>query len=48
MGDVFVFPLKMLGYSLNSEVESELNEARDILLDVAPHILALDSDTSGD
>jgi spermidine/putrescine-binding protein len=48
MGDVFVFPLKMLGYSLNSDVESELNEARDILLDVAPHILALDSDTYGD
>ena len=48
MGDVFVFPLKMLGYSLNTEVESELEEARGILLDVAPHILALDSDTYGD
>ncbi len=48
MGDVFVFPLKMRGYSLNTEVESELEEARTILLDVAPHILALDSDTYGD
>lgn len=48
MGDVFVFPLKMLGYSLNSDVQSELEEARKILLDCAPHILALDSDTYGD
>lgn len=48
MGDVFVFPLKMLGYSLNTEVESELEEARQILLECAPHILALDSDTYGD
>jgi len=44
MGDVFVFPLKMLGYSLNSVDSGELEEARQILLDVAPHILALDSD----
>jgi spermidine/putrescine transport system substrate-binding protein len=44
MGDVFVFPLKMLGYSLNSVDDGELEEARQILLDVAPHILALDSD----
>lgn len=48
MGDVMVFPLKLLGYSLNSEVESELEEARQILLEVAPHVLALDSDTYGD
>ncbi|MFP5343653.1 MAG: PotD/PotF family extracellular solute-binding protein [Candidatus Limnocylindria bacterium] len=48
MGDVFVFPLKMLGYSLNSDVESELEEARQILLECAPHILALNSDTYGD
>jgi len=48
MGDVFVFPLKMLGYSLNSNEQSELEEARQILLDCAPHILALDSDTYGD
>ena len=44
MGDVFVFPLKMLGYSLNSLDPDELEEARQILLDVAPHLLALDSD----
>ena len=48
MGDVFVFPLKMLGYSLNSDVKSELDEARTILLEIAPHVLALDSDTYGD
>jgi spermidine/putrescine-binding protein len=47
MGDVFVFPLKMLGYSLNSVEKSELDEARTILLDIAPHILALDSNTYG-
>lgn len=48
MGDVFVFPLKLLGYSLNSVDQAELEEARGVLLDVAPHILALDSDTYGD
>ncbi len=47
-GDVFVFPLKLLGYSLNSVDQAELEEARQVLLDVAPHILALDSDTYGD
>jgi spermidine/putrescine transport system substrate-binding protein len=47
MGDVFVFPLKMLGYSLNSVDQKELDEARTILLDVAPHLLALDSDKYG-
>jgi spermidine/putrescine-binding protein len=44
MGDVFVFPLKMLGKSLNSNEPADLEAAREILLDVAPHILALDSD----
>ncbi len=48
MGDVFVMPLKMLGYSLNSVDKDELEEARKILLDLAPHILALDSDTYQD
>lgn len=43
-GDVFVAPLKALGYSLNTEVESELEEARELLLGIAPHVLALDSD----
>lgn len=46
-GDVFVFPLKLLGYSLNSVEKTELEEARTILLDVAPHLLGLDSDTYG-
>ena len=45
MGDVFVFPLKMLGYSLNTVDQTELNEARTILLDVAPHLYGLDSNT---
>ena len=48
MGDVFTFPLKMLGYSLNSVDPDELEEARQILLDLAPHVLALDSDLYGD
>ena len=43
-GDVFVAPLKALGYSLNTKVESELEEARTMLLGIAPHVLALDSD----
>ena len=47
-GDVMVMPLKMLGYSLNSTDPKELNEAKDLLLDLAPHILALDSDTYQD
>lgn len=47
-GDVFTFPLKMLGYSLNSVDQKELEEARQVLLDCAPHLLALDSDTYGD
>jgi spermidine/putrescine-binding protein len=47
MGDVFCFPLKLKGFSLNSVVKEELDEARKVLLDVAPHILALDSNTYG-
>ncbi len=47
MGDVFVFPLKMLGYSLNSTDQNELEEARQILLEVAPHLYALDSNEYG-
>ncbi len=45
MGDVFVMPLKMLGKSLNSTDPADLEEARKILLELAPHVLALDSDT---
>ena len=44
-GDVFVFPLKMLGYSLNSVDKDELDEARTILLEVAPRLYGLDSNT---
>jgi spermidine/putrescine-binding protein len=38
----------MLGKSLNSVEKEDLDEARKILLDMAPHILALDSDTYQD
>ncbi len=44
-GDVFTAPLKSLGYSLNSVDPGELEEARKILMDFAPHVLALNSDT---
>ena len=37
-GDVFVFPLKMLGYSSNS-VDKKPTRRAGILLEVAPHIL---------
>lgn len=43
-GDVFVAPLKALGYSLNSTDPKELGEARELLRKLAPHVLALDSD----
>ena len=44
-GDVFVAPLKALGYSLNSVDPKELGEARTLLMGLAPHVLALDSNT---
>jgi spermidine/putrescine-binding protein len=47
MDDVFVYPLKMLGHSVNSTDKAELKEARTVLLDAAPHILAVDSDSYG-
>ena len=43
--DVFIAPLKANGYSLNSGEKAELDKAREELLKVAPHILALDSNT---
>ena len=43
-GDVFVAPLKALGFSLNSVDPNELSQARDLLMGLAPHVLALDSD----
>jgi spermidine/putrescine transport system substrate-binding protein len=48
MGDVFPFPLKMLGYSLNDNDPAHLTEAGNILLELAPHLLALDSDNYDD
>lgn len=45
MGDVFPFPLKLLGYSLNDNDPAHLKEAGDILLELAPHIHSADSDT---
>lgn len=45
MGDVFTAPLKALGYSLNSVDPTELGKARELLLGLAPHVLALNSDT---
>ena len=47
-GDVLCMPLKMLGYSINSTDPAELAKAKTLLLDLAPHILALDSDTYQD
>jgi spermidine/putrescine transport system substrate-binding protein len=44
MSDVFPFPLKMLGYSLNDNDPVHLEEAGKILIECAPHLLALDSD----
>jgi len=44
-GDVLTAPLKALGYSLNSVDPGELGEARELLRGLAPHVLALDSDT---
>jgi spermidine/putrescine transport system substrate-binding protein len=43
-GDVFVAPLKSLGFSLNSVDKNELDQARELMLALAPHVLALDSD----
>src|SRR4051794_12066016 len=42
--DVFIAPLKALGFSLNSQNSGELEQARQLLLQLAPHVLALDSD----
>jgi spermidine/putrescine transport system substrate-binding protein len=42
--DVFAASLKALGFSLNSVDPKELGKARDLLLKLAPHVLALDSD----
>src|SRR5687767_14521246 len=44
-GDVFVAPLKALGFSLNSVDPGELEQARGLLMGLAPHVLSLNSDT---
>lgn len=44
-GDVMTAPLKALGYSLNSTDPDELNQARELLNGLAPHVLVLDSNT---
>jgi spermidine/putrescine-binding protein len=44
-GDVFVAPLKALGFSLNTVDPGELGQARELLRGLAPHVLALDSNT---
>ena len=43
-GDVFAAPLKALGYSLELGRSDELDEARELLKGLAPHVLVLDSD----
>jgi spermidine/putrescine transport system substrate-binding protein len=48
MGDVLTAPLRALGYSVNSVDPAELGEAREMLRALAPHVLALDSDTYAD
>jgi spermidine/putrescine transport system substrate-binding protein len=48
LGDVLAMPLKMLGFSINSIDQGELDQAKKLLLDLAPHVLALDSDTYQD
>lgn len=48
MADVLTFPLKLIGKSLNSTVKTDLDEARRILLEVAPNVRALDSDGYGE
>jgi spermidine/putrescine-binding protein len=48
LSDVLPFALKMRGHSINSIDPAELDEAKEVLLELAPHVLALDSDTYQD
>jgi spermidine/putrescine transport system substrate-binding protein len=48
LGDVLAMPLKMLGFSINTIDPGELAQAQKLLTDLAPHVLALDSDTYQD
>jgi spermidine/putrescine-binding protein len=45
MGDVLGPALKSLGYSLNTTDTAQLEEMRKLLIDFAPHVLLLDSNT---
>ena len=47
-GDVLTAPLKALGHSLNSVDPGELDQARELLMGLAPHVLTLDSNDYGD
>ncbi len=46
--DVLAFPLKLLGSSVSTVAKRELEAARTILLEVAPHLQALDSTGYGE
>jgi putrescine transport system substrate-binding protein len=46
--DVLAFPLKLLGVSAGSVAKRDLDAARAILLEVAPHVQALDSTGYGE
>jgi spermidine/putrescine transport system substrate-binding protein len=43
--DVFAGALKALGYSVNTEDSTQLDEMRELLLGWSPHLLGLNSDT---
>jgi spermidine/putrescine transport system substrate-binding protein len=47
-GDVFVAPLRMHGYDVNTEVKEELDVARTELLKLRPHLQSIDSDNYPD
>lgn len=47
-GDVFVAPLKMHGYDVNTENKDELEVARKELLKLRPHLQSIDSDNYPD
>jgi len=43
-GDVFVAPLRMLGYDVNTNDKNELEQARIQLMKLRPHLQSIDSD----
>ncbi|WP_326910308.1 ABC transporter substrate-binding protein [Sedimentibacter sp. MB31-C6] len=46
--DAFAAALKLLGYSLNTVNEQELNEAKELLLEQKPHVMAYITDGAPD